>query len=271
MKNTIIRSFKIVLFLVCVTILGISCEYEDYAEADYPDQMLYMPAAINGLFVIDALPERVDFLPTPGMAYDFEVNESANKFIVPLSIYRAGIERSGKVTVTIAVENDTLNDLISAGTLSSSVGVLPSAEYSLPSSVDIADGDELGVFNLEIDLDFLKSNPDTVLAVVVGISSSTAVNPKYDKTVIVIHTHILIPETAFSFTKNAKTEHNIQFRQSIAFSLKDSWKFGNDAKYFSDNPFHECFTTGVYQTTPPDIGLPGTPNKQIFSLPVRIT
>ncbi|WP_159517918.1 DUF1735 domain-containing protein [Sunxiuqinia indica] len=194
MKKDMNNKIKLLAFLIGILSLASSCEYQEIADADYPDQLIYMPTAVHGIYTIDKLPEDPEYVPTPGYAYRFLVDDANGKFIVPMGVYRSGYERKADISVDLTVQNDTVNNLIQAAAIPGNTIILSPDKYTLPSSVVVEDGSEIAKFNLDIDLNYLSSLGDAVVALAVNISSSDAeVNEEYQTTVVVIHTKILNP------------------------------------------------------------------------------
>jgi len=65
MKNILNYRIKLLIAFFGSVVLLSSCEYQKIADATYPDPVIYMPAATNGIFTIDNVPQRAEFLPTP--------------------------------------------------------------------------------------------------------------------------------------------------------------------------------------------------------------
>lgn len=270
MKNIITNSIKLLIIFPVVALIFVSCEYQEIADADYPEQVLYMPSAIKGVFKIDNVPQRVEFLPTPGQAYNFYIDSENNKFVVPLSVYRAGIRRSGKVTADISINTDTVSQII-GDLVPAKTGILPASQFSIPASVDVPDGSELGPFSIQIDLEYLKSFADTIFATGVGISSSGAeVNPKLSTTVIVIYTKLLFPEANFSFSIDATNKNIVKFVNSSSFGMTYSWDFGDGTTSAEKSPNHEYASAGTYDVTLSTIGVLGPSNQNVITKPVTI-
>jgi hypothetical protein len=239
MKNILTNSIKLLIAFSGFALLLTSCEYKEVADADYPAQKLYMPAAVNGIFTIDNVPQRVEFLPTPGQAYRFTVDLANNKLIVPLAVYRAGLDRSGNVTADIAVNTDTVTQLRTAAKIPSKTGLLPSSKFTLPASVIVKSGEELGAFNLEIDLNYLRSFTDTIFAIGVGITSSqVTVNPLYKTTIVVIYTKILNPTANFNLTVDATNKLKVTCTNTSTFQMKNLWNFGDGTTDTISAPVH---------------------------------
>jgi hypothetical protein len=269
MKN-ITNSIKLLIICPVFALLFVSCEYQEIADAEYPEQVLYMPSAIKGVFKIDNVPQRMDFHPTPDQPYNFIIDPVTNKFIVPLSVYRAGINRSGKVIADISINTDTVTQL-TGSLLPETTVVLPGSTFSVPSSVEVPDGTELIPFSLEIDLDYLKSFPDAAFGIGVGISSSQAeVNPKLNTTVIVIYTKLLFPAANFSSSIDATNKNNVKFVNSSSFAMTYSWDFGDGTTSAEKSPNHEYASEGTYNVTLSATGVLGPSNLSMITKPVTI-
>lgn len=189
MKDIIRHSTK--LFIALFTGLTfISCHYQDIEDAAFPDQTIYMPAAVRGIYDISKVTDTYG-VPTPGGPSRFAIDENNNQLNVPLGVYRAGVNNEGAFTVNIEAKTDTVGLLISAGTLSGAE-LLPSSEYTLPPSIVVNSGSESGNFDLSVDLSFLRNNPDKIYAIAVEISSSERrLNSLYKRTVVLIDTKIV--------------------------------------------------------------------------------
>lgn len=172
------------LFILITIVAGCN-KYQELADADYPDQVIYMSTA-GSIYVISGPPNTVE-IPTPGSSSRFRIDESANKVIIPLGVLRGGINYNGSVGVEITNSPDTVNTLISEETLSAQL--LPSSTYNIPTSVTLLNGQSSASFDIAVDRDFLLNNPGTSYAFGVSISSrDRETNPDKKTTVILLHT-----------------------------------------------------------------------------------
>jgi hypothetical protein len=269
----IFNSFRVLMIIVSITMSLASCEYNtDIRDAEYPDQKIYMPAAYGGNFVINDIPKRIGDPVTPGQPFRFVVDMTSRNFNVPLSVYRSGINNKGSFTVDIAANSDTINSLITAGKLVNTL-VLPVNSYSVVSSVQMIDGEEIASFNLEIDLDFLLTGyPTGIYAIGVGISSpQREVNPKLATTIVVIDTKIMKPTAGFSFSADAGDPRKIKFTNTSLFAPGYSWNFGDGSSVSAEaSPIHVFATPGTYIVTLTASGITGSENTSILSTSITV-
>ncbi len=257
MKRILFNSIKLMVLVIFLT----SCGYEEIIDAEYPDPVIYMPAAARGMFVINNVPGRPEFHPTPGYPSRFNIDVDNNRFVVPLSVYRSGFEHSQSVDVDIHADTDTISQLISAEEgLAENVGILPSQHYSLPSSVTVQRGDEIGSFSMEVDLDYLLASVDTVFALGVRISSDQIeVNDNLGTTIIIIHTRILYPQAAFGYSIATVTPDTAQvnFENNSIYAMRYLWDFGDGNTDTVRAPVHYYTESGTYNVSLTAIGVVG--------------
>lgn len=245
------------LFTTARTFIGLglglllgSCTYEELPEADYPQQVLYMPAAKNGLFSITGI-------STTG-TYKFTVNVGEKKLIIPLSVFRGGVTTEGSVPVMITANADTVSKLISASALVGTM-LLPADKLTLPAAVTLDDGKTSAPFDLRIDLDYLRANPGQKLAIGVSIASAQAtVNPLLRTTVISLDPAILKPTSDFTAKADATTPTKIVFTNTSANAVSYAWDFGDGSAAVTDAaPTHTYAAAGKYTVTLTTTGVTG--------------
>lgn len=189
MKDKAIGSCRNVLSCILIALACISCNYQEIEDAPYPEQTIYMPAAVRGIYDISVVVDTYG-VPTPGAPTRFSIDASNDQLVIPLGIYRAGVNNEGSFSVSISANADTVGVLIANGTLAG-VEVLPADTYSLPSSVLVQDGNEVGNFNLVVDLEFLRNNPGKLYAIAVEIATTERkINTNYKRTVVLINSDL---------------------------------------------------------------------------------
>ncbi len=274
MKKNLSNSIKMLIAFFGFAMLLTSCEYKEIQDADYPAAKLYMPAATNGIFAIDNVPQRVEFLPTSGQAYRFKIDLVRNKLIVPMSVYRSGVDKTSKITVNVVVNTDTINTLknmLPIPKIPVATVVLPANKYTIPTSVVVASGSQTGTFDLEIDLDYLKSFPDAVIGIGVGITSTDVeVNPLFKTTIITLSTKILNPTAAFTSSVDAVDKSKVTFPNTSTFGMKYSWDFGDGTSDTTKVPVHFYAASGSYTVKLTVKGVLGTVNQALYTLPTQV-
>ena len=183
------------LLISCISLLMsafVSCTYEKYADADYPETTIYQPLAYNAIWNINSQTAGNPFEITPGTPKKYELDKLNNKFIVFLGVVQAGIELK-TFDVDITIDHSIVNTMIADNRLPIGTLPLPESEYSLPSSIKMDPSSASAAFQMEINLNTLTgANAGRKYAVAVKIfSSSVAVNRELDTVVICIDTDFI--------------------------------------------------------------------------------
>ena len=87
MKRANIDIKKAFLLFLCGVIMT-ACGYEEIVSMDYPDSKIYLPTAVNGIYVINDIPSSSTAVPTPGNTYSFKIDTENNAFNVALAVYK---------------------------------------------------------------------------------------------------------------------------------------------------------------------------------------
>lgn len=183
------KSIKIFISLLGLSSLYTSCQYKEIANAQYPDQVIYMPASVNGIYKIVDSPDTYT-VPTPGVPVSYLINN--DEVLIPLGIYRAGKTSKGSFSVKVSANNDSVNHLINEGPLKDVARLLPAKYYSLPEMINVDNGMDHATFNLSVDLKFLEQNEDEQFAIGVKISSNERkVNPDFSTTIVLIDPKVI--------------------------------------------------------------------------------
>lgn len=238
------HSYKIKAFIGVVTLAFnfSSCEYKDVRDAEYATQKIYMPTAanaINGLYTIDQV-------AVPGQDYMYTVDLAQKKLNIPLGVLRSGVTADGVVNVSIASKTDTLIKLIAADKLPMATNsILPDNKFTFTPSVNIASGQDLALFNVAVDLDYLLDNPTKRYAIAITISSpNVEVNTKLNTTVIVIDPKMLIPDAAFDHSVISVANKTVKFTNKSKYGVSYFWEFGDGQTSTLKSPEHAYNKTG---------------------------
>lgn len=239
------------LALLCgFVISAASCSYKDIVEANYPDQKVYFPAARDGRFIVNSI-------AAPGKPYRYEVDLAAGRFIIPLSVYRGAVEKKGAIDVNIQIDNDTINDLITDGTLLNTE-LLPANRYSVASTVQIANDQDYTPFSISIDMDYLVASASKQKALCLRLSgSNVSTNPALDELIVILDPAILLPVAAFQAAPKDGSPKTISFSNQSAYATKYSWDFGDGGKSTEKSPEHTYAAGGVYEVTLTAEGITG--------------
>lgn len=267
MKKQYKRNFIHLLLLAFVAVFTASCEYQEIVDTDYPSQKIYLPSAIDGIYLVN------DTNPTVG-AYRYELDFENNKVIIPLGIYRSGISNDGSLTVNVSINNDTINKIISSGDVIDGEGknleLIPSSAYTLPESISMPSGQEIAIIKLAIDLDYIAGQADKRLALAVSISSSQVeVDEEKGVTVLELNTNFIVPTVNFSYAIDKKNDKKFTFTNHSTYATSYTWDFGDGSTSASDSTVvHEFSDFKSYNVKLTATGITGKP--VTYSIPIRV-
>ncbi|OAQ39787.1 hypothetical protein A5893_09425 [Pedobacter psychrophilus] len=248
-----------------------SCDYKEVGDAPYASQKIYIPAAA----VADGganlnLPYSINTVAVPERDFRYVINNTTNRFNVPLGVYRSGANLGGAVNVTITTPADTIGRLITAGTLTNTV-LIPSDKFTIEPSVTVKDGSDFEPFTLSIDLPYLLANTTRNYAIAVKVGSATvASNVKYSTVIIVINPAFLIPTASFTSTVNVVNNagtitRTAVFNNTSTNGVSFSWNFGDGSPAVTTrSPSRVYAAAGTYRVRLTTTGAVGTSN-QVFA------
>jgi PKD repeat protein len=274
MKNYITYSIRLLIVFLGIGIFLPSCQYKEITEAQYPDQKIYMPSSYNGVFAVNTVALPVGNT-TPGNTYRYIIDMAARKFIVPLGVYRSGIDNIGAFTVKIAVNTDTITKLLTSLSPKLPVGttLLPATVYSTVNTVEMKDGEETAIFNFSIDLDFLLANyPAKNFAIGITISSSARETSKgLGTTVLLLGTDMMKPTASFTSVVSSSDVKTWNFNSTSMMTVGYSWDFGDGTPTSTiRSPSHKYATSGSYTITFTALGVTGQENKSIKTATITV-
>jgi PKD repeat protein len=245
------------------------------ADAEYPEQTIYMPTAVSK-YLINSLPLNTSAVPTPGGPSRYLVDLTGNKLIIPLGVYRAGVNNDGAFSVDISINTDTVSKLITSvdpAVKLNNTELLPSDKYSLPvQTMLVESGTESKKFDFNVDLDFLRANIGKVYAIGVSINSpNIKTNLKLATTVIVLDTKFMKPAAAFTSKADATDPKKILFTDTSTYALNYSWNFGDGSAVSTEkSPSHVYSPAGTYTVIHTVTGVTGDLDKSTITTVVTV-
>ncbi len=241
---------RFILGCLGLSLLLGGCSYEEIASADYPQQVLYMPTARNGLYAITSI-------PTTG-TFRFTIDQANRKIIIPLGVIRGGVSADGAVSVNIAANADTISRLISSSALTGTT-LLPTDKITLPGSVALAAGETSAPFELAIDLPYLLASTQKQAIGVSIDSPQSVVNPRLKTTLISFDPTILRPSPNFTSKPDAATPRKIAFTNTSLNAVSYVWNFGDGSATVTDAaPVYTYPKAGTYTVTLTATGITGS-------------
>jgi PKD repeat protein len=251
------------LFIIA---LGSSCDYKEYADADLPEQSIYMTSAAaatrapspTGFYDINTV-------AVPGELFRYVVNPATNRFNINLGVGRSGVTLEGDVNINIVLNTDTISKLITSGRLASDVLLLPASSFNIQPTAVLVSGTSSVSFPLSIDLAFLLNNPNKRFAIGVGIATNDRkVTRNLNTTIILINTAFLLPVSNFTFAPLAATPRRINFTNTSTNGVTFSWDFGDGSPLSTERtPFRIYDRAGSFNVTLTTIGVTGDAQKSV--------
>lgn len=147
-----IKSFLLILIIFA----GMSSCKKAGSELNYGFSKIYMPQAStqNGATNNDyVVPAGVN-----SATFNYIIDAANQKIMIRLGAAMSGNSHDG-FSVNINVNNDTVQTLLSNGTLDPATNmIMPASMYTIPTSLEVVKGEMNGSFLLTVDADQLKSN-----------------------------------------------------------------------------------------------------------------
>lgn len=185
---------RITLGVLTVSAMAVCSCGVRIADADYPAQKIYLPAAVSsGIYLIDKAEESSGSVPGGGAPYRFLIDYDEWTFSIPLSVYRSGADSKGDVHVDIYMDDDAVYDLILSGEIDEDIDILPMDLRECPERVVIQDGSLSAPFGVVMDLDFLLDGPQRGKRLAFGISIGTPdreLNVECSRLAVIIDTSV---------------------------------------------------------------------------------
>ncbi|MCW3089409.1 MAG: hypothetical protein JWP81_478 [Ferruginibacter sp.] len=201
LKNITAILFVLIFFSAAL----VSCRKDD-SKKEFGFSKIFMPQAIVKSGGIDnnyPVPSGTDT-----STYNYFVDKANNKLRIILGTSLSGPE-SGAYSVDITVNTDTVQKLLSNGTLNPSLYLaMPVAMYTLPAKLDVAQGSKAGTFQLSLDITQLKSaayvGKFLVLAVKIANPTQYEINSGLSTTIVMVDVNKLVIGAAVNITNYLK-------------------------------------------------------------------
>lgn len=187
--------FKTFFLSVLIALIFSACEYQDIRNASYPDNLIYMPTAKNGVYIINLATTDSVSPATFGSTYQYKIDVPNNQFIIPLGVYLSGVKTQAGFSVSVALNTDTVTSLLSQATYAG-YEVLPTTNLKFLNKVDFGKNQQDVTLNLTIDYDYLKANLTKKYLLAVTVSSvDVQTNTKLSTTIISLNLQFLSTAT----------------------------------------------------------------------------
>lgn len=273
MKSVIFcRLVPIAVFCSAAIWLSGCTKYKTVADAVYPPQRIYLPAAVEGNYVINSVAQP-NMTPVANGPSQYIVDADYKNFMIPLTVYRSGVNNKGSISFTAGVDNDTVNTLINSGLLNAVV--LPATAYTLDVPAAIGDGQDYAALALVVNLDFLRADTTKIYAVAIGISGDkngqAGVSPGLGRVIVVIDAHMIKPAAGFTSNADASAANVVNFTNTSTNALKYVWNYGDGST--SDtipSPAHTYSGPGSYMVSLTATGITGEKDKSVATSQVII-
>ena len=170
------RIFSILSLIAALSLSICSCTYREFAPAEYPAPLIYIPAALDGVWIIDEDGSRCSF------------SEDGRKLLIHLGVAVSGLERK-EFPVSLSYAKSKVNTLIDNGTFETGTLPLPEAVCNMPEELTIASDATSATFDLAVQVNYLKDPEFLGHKFAVGVkidSDAVEVNPDFSTVLILI-------------------------------------------------------------------------------------
>lgn len=193
--NKVIKKCIVLLLPFGLSLSIVSCQ-KDPNKIDWGIAKIYMPQAE---IVSGGINNNYPVPWSSGNGVEnYTIDSSQNTLNVILGVYRSGLESLDGYSVQISTNSDTVNHMISNGTLTNSA-LLPSDAYTMPSSVSVQNGQRETTFLLTVNKTVLDTKyvslkgEQLVLAVTISNPSKYSLNESLSTTIVIIDPSLLFP------------------------------------------------------------------------------
>lgn len=273
------KSYLNILKLIMVVFIALlfgSCQYQEISEAVYPEPKVYLPAAASEYYLLNDTNQWVSGM-IPGTSvpalFKYQLDIEHNKVIVPIGVYRSGTDNQGVVNVEIVLDNTNVVQVLeNSQTLpkaDETIELLAETAIAFDENVVIADGTSSTIVNVEIDIDYLATKKDKLLAWGMRIvNSNFEIAKDLDQAIIVIDTDFIVPYPKFSYSIDKKNDRKITFyNETSGYAKSFVWQFDDTELQTVDRVItHEFDSYKEHSVSFTAIGITGKPITTTFDL-----
>jgi PKD domain len=260
MNNSFNQLIKNGISLLALTLVVGACQYKDLEEAVYPDQLVYLPASVGGVYDVSTVPTIIS-------SARYSVDLGAKKLNIPLGIVRSGVDYGGEFSATLVANADTINKLVAASKLTADV--LAAENFTLPTAVTGENGKGNAPFVLSLNLDYLRNNATKKFAVGVTMTDAKpSRNVGLSTAIVTIDAKILKPIANFTSKVTAKS---VTFSNTSTYGVTYSWNFGDGSTLSTlAAPTYTYAAAGTYTVTLTTTGITGSQDANVKTLTVTV-
>lgn len=247
-----------VAVVAILVMTGYACEYNEIVDWNYPESVIYLPAANRGILPISQL----DLSDLPRYTFDFQ----QNTLNIPLGVYRSGLSNSDQVTIQVNIDPGAIvnSELVN-------VELLPIEHIRIPSTVNLEGGSDFATFEVVVDTDFLIENSDKSYAFSIEVSSDQIKsNESLNSVLVIVQPGFLKPTSGFSFNAVDGDPLSVAFVNESLNASTYKWDFGDGNTSTEMEPSHSYSMAGTYKVTLTTIGLAGNDHPSVKSMEIEI-
>lgn len=191
-KNKMVKMMGMIVAMQLSLFTLTSCEYREYADADYPENSVYQPLANKVLVIDEKTNSSKAEVPTPGDPSLFSVDKESGNLIIRLGVVQSGISFVS-ANVDLRADQSAVETAKADGTIDAEAVILQTGAYSMPSSLKITSASH--PFDLQVSLNAIKAHPGKMLALAVtATSSNIAVSETMATQIILIDADYIIAQ-----------------------------------------------------------------------------
>lgn len=251
MKN-IIRRLSAVIAVVMSVLLS-SCSNTEIIDVDYPAASVYFPSAASALNEGKTAYELFELSTSSQGTHRFTIDMDNDRFVIPMSICRGGIDDSGAIDIELATDNDIVTALINEGSLGyldddgsvRKINFIPDAYIDCPKRLRIEDGKDIASFDIVINFEYLRERVGELFAIAVDIKSATSdVSKGLGTVTMVIDTGFMEIIPDFEIQQNEQNMLQVSMIDASNGAVSWSWDFGDGSYSQEQNPGHTYTSYG---------------------------